>query len=390
MKSTWKCLFSVVVASLLAVTPCHADSLGIANSPNATPLPTLNHGCYIDIGSLSYQGFMLWYPEEKLDTLKFDQYLGSLFTQLKYSGITKIYLSFAQLASIDILLNDGAGAPIGDVVARMMIELPGGLKELIRIAHLNGMRVDLSFGGEAANAMKICGPGETPQGQAEKLVLFMQNYNIDGLDFDLENTLFTNANPKSISVPFFKTLFNLLSSQGKTSTLTIMGSIADWPKNYLKPLFYDASNRLIVDQLFHRINLMLYSATQYYLDADDPTWGIQQWLDLVGHDKASLLSIGFEDNINYCRPQASAGGAYVVDPNDPGIAAAQIYSQILATLQARGYPTNFSPPFFWPDNNRHDPGTWSRYQAITQNGRTSVKFSPQMMKSFYLKMLSSP
>lgn len=174
----------------------------------------------------------------------------------------------------------------------------------------------------------------------------------------------------------------------KTSTLTIEGGIQDWPLNFLKELFYDAQNQLIFPQLFNSLNLMLYSQTQYYLDANNPTWGIEQWLNLIGIQNAGMLSIGFEDAVNYAAAAASAGETYNLQTTDPGIAAAEIYLQLLQKLQNDGYPATLGNPFFWPDNNRHASGTWSRYEALTQNGKVTVKFAADVMKSFYTALKS--
>jgi hypothetical protein len=89
-------------------------------------------------------------------------------------------------------------------------------------------------------------------------------------------------------------------------------------------LFYDANGNMIFPQLFTSLNLMLYSETQYYIDARNPSWGIEQWLDLIGHSNAGLLHIGFEDAVNYSQAAASAGETYVIDTTNPGVAAAEI------------------------------------------------------------------
>lgn len=346
--------------------------------------------CYLDLGVLSSQlwGFMEWWPVTQLNMTMYDQYLNSLFSQLKAAGINQINLSFTQFASIDALINQGQGGSQYDVIVQMMVSFPGALEELIREAHAFGLRVDLSFGGENGTDMQICKSGQTPGGQAQKLVQFMQTYAIDAVDFDIENTLFTSANSASIAQGFFKSLKQMLQMQNKTSTLTIEGSIQDWPLNYLKFLFYDSNNQLVFPQLFDSLNLMLYSQTQYYLDANDPSWGIEQWIDLLGRQNAGMIAIGFEDAVNYASPSASAGGKYVLDTTNPGIAAAEIYIQLLQALATSGYPTNLAEPFFWPDNNRHASGTWSRYQAINTKGKITVKFAADVMSAFYTKLTS--
>ena len=356
----------------------------------ASIVKNTNVSSYIDVGMLSSQlwGFMNWWPVVELDMTKYDQYLVSLFSQLKGAGINQIYLSFGQIAGIDALLKDGVGSSTDDVICRMMIDFPGAFQELVKQAHLAGIKVILSFGGENGTSMTICKAGQTPQGQAQKLVSAVQKFSLDGVDFDIENTFFSKSNPDTISQTFFKTLYQQLSTLGKTSTLTVMGGIYDWPLGYLKGLFFDSTGKGIVSQLFHYLNLMLYSQTQYYLDANHPTWGIEQWLNLIGKQNSGMIQIGFEDAIDYSKPATSAGGTYTITTTNPGTAAAQIYIQLLQKLTQDGYPVNFGPTFFWPDNNRTAPGTWRRYQAITQNGKIIVKFAADRMQTFHDKIVS--
>jgi len=346
--------------------------------------------CYIDMGSLSSQlwGFMNWWPVVQLNMSMYDQYLNSLFSQLKTAGINQINLSFAQIAGIDALLNGGVGSSSDDVIGQMMVDFPGALEELIKQAYSFGINVDLAFGGENGTSMQICGQGETPEGQAQKLANFMKAFNISAVDFDLESTVFTNVNPPNIAQAFFQTLYQQITPLGKRTTLTIEGGIQDWPLNYLKELFYNSSGLFIFPQLFTDLNLMLYSATQYYLDANNPTWGIEQWLQLMGKKNVGMIHIGFEDAINYASPTASAGGTYILDTTNPGTAAAEIYTQLLQKLTHDGYPTGFAEPFFWPDGNLHAPGTWSRYETLNTNGNVSVNFATDMIKAFYTKLTS--
>lgn len=398
MRKLFKALLTSLAVYGLMTSPCsafegssHVNAPEKASAATTTPIWAINGtACYLDLGEISSElwGFMEWWPVTQLNMTKYDQYLTSMFSQLKAAGVNQIDLAFTQISSIDALLNNGQGGSQYDVIAQMMISFPGALQELIREAHAFGFRVDLAFGGENGTEMQICGPGETPQGQAQKLVQFMQMYNIDAVDFDIESTLFTSANSAPVAQAFFRTLKQMLQMQNKTSTLTIEGSLQDWPLNFLKELFYDANNQLIFPQLFSSLNLMLYSETQYYIDASNPTWGIEQWIDLLGTQNAGMITIGFEDAVNYASPSASAGGKYVFDTTNPGIAAAEIYMQLLQALAAAGYPTNLGEPFFWPDNNRHASGTWSRYQAINKNGQVTVKFAADVMSAFYQKLKS--
>lgn len=378
--------------TLITTTLASDISMLISDAGVTTPVITTGlQSCYLDIGSLSAQlwQFMVYYPNQFLDMTKYDQYLNSLFSQFVAAGVNQVNLSFAQIGSIDSLINNGQGAPSDDVIAQMMVSFPGALEELITRAHAVGIKVDLAFGGENGASMKIAGAGETAQGQAQKVVQIVQNLNLDALDFDFESTAFTNANSPTDARAFFTTLKQGLQGQNKPIVLTIEGSIQDWPLNFLKELFYDTSGNLIFNSLFDGLNLMLYSQTQYYIDANNVTWGIEQWLDLLGRSNASMIHIGFEDGVNYADPNASAGIKYQIDTSKSGTAAAEVYLQLLQQLAQDGYPNQLGQPFFWPDINHHAAGTWSRYQAITNQGNISINFDTDVMQDFYNKLTSS-
>jgi len=395
------------------VNPSTKPLYRIVNKPNPhNPQSAPPISCYLDLGVMSGQlwGLYQWSPSKVFNLDGYRAYLGAIFAQLKAAGVSQLDLSFAQIASIDCLLNNGQGtASSDDVVVALMQqfgELPnepgylGAFQELINLAHENGMKVDLAFGGENGTAMTICGEGETPAGQATKLVQFMENYGIDAVDFDLESTVFSTVNPPEIAQGFFSSLHDQLSAQGKKSTLTIEGGIGDWAEGYLKELFFDANGNPIFTQLFHNLNLMLYSASQYYLAADpkiDPNdgWTVGGWLDIIGKENAGMVNIGFEDAIAYQDPKANASAvSYNITTQDPGVAAAQILQQLQAQLIKDDYTTPLGGIFFWPDENKVDPnksGQWTRYQlfGLYGGGPITADFATQMMQSFYQTMASS-
>jgi len=339
---------------------------------NINPSPSANgNTTYLDMNVLTnaLNQFMIWWPDQKLDMAKVDQYLSSLISQLKAAGISQIDLGFLQISDIDNL------------------ELDPGIQELIKMAHQNGMKVDLSFGGEDGTAMQICKGGETPSGQAMKLAQFIKDNGIDAVDFDIENGSFSQVNAPQDARLFFQTLHSQLGAEGKTMALTIMGSIGTWAKGFLKELFYDDNGAPIFSSLFDDLNLMLYSMTQGYISADNPDWGIEGWLDVIGHENASKLHVGFEDMIDYSQPGAIAGQSYPVDTTDSGTAAAEIYKQLLQQLEQAGYPSSLGNPFFWPDLRKHTPDTWNRYQPIIlPDGSIGVNFDTDMIGNFAKEM----
>lgn len=62
-----------------------------------------------------------------------------------------------------------------------------------------------------------------------------------------------------------------------------------------------------------------------------------------------MIHIGFEDNVPYENPNASAGEHYHITTKNRGGAAAQVYQQLGTNLQADGYSSQLGSPFWWPD-----------------------------------------
>ena len=311
---------------------------------------------YIDMGKLygTYVigHFMKWWPEPVcIDQKKLDAFLEKFFTQLKADGTKSINLSFAQIQDIEKLLKSQAGASDDTITQIFEKNYPVGktgnnfLKYFIQQANKNGIKGDISFGGAVATGPNMKIPMDPVQA-AKDLVDFMKEYSFDSVDFDLEGSgaaqLMTQNSPKDVET-FFKTLHGQLSSQNKSVILTVAGSIQDGPTGYLKPLFENFSN------MSDGVNLMLYSNTQYYIDANNPTWGISQWIKYV---PSSKINVGFYDSIDYTNPASSAGEKYNIPPGlTNGQAAAYIYIQLqkqLAKINPKNVP--LGQPFFWTDN----------------------------------------
>lgn len=315
---------------------------------------------YIDMGEL-YGNYivtqcMVWWPEPvHIDQDKADAILKSIFDKLKASGTDTIDLSFAQISDIQDLLN-GKGGSATDTIAQIFKDnYPVGstgenfLKYMISYAHENGMKVDLSLGGANATSDDMKIPGD-PTTEADNLAKFLEEYDFDSVDFDIEgsgaNSLMTANTPANV-VAFFKELHSQLSSQSPPipSILTVAGSIQDGPEGTLKDLFTDFSS------MFDGVNLMLYSNSQYYLDANNTTWGISQWLAATDIPPDEI-HIGFYDSINYNDPSSNAGNTPYNIPQglSNGAAAAYIYIQL--EKQLKEINPDYVPlgqPFFWTD-----------------------------------------
>lgn len=370
---------------------------GIDPNPKPDPVPWNSNGqaTYFDMGIFNENSFIT-YPAENnwqatLDKEAFDKYLESLFKSFKDAGINEMFLSFAQLGDIDALLNGGHGDGVNvaaDSICKWL-QVPGALEEFMKVAHENGIKVNVAMGGEAANANNwtLLQPGQTAEGQAHKLAEFMRKFGIDGLDFDIEGGFFDNNSPADID-KFLKALHSELSADGKKMSITVPGSIHVWPESTLKSLFHPDSGGNIFDY-FDDINLMLYGSTdgEYYIDVDGD-WGIENWLDIIGKENSSRLHIGFQDMTNYANeskyspagdPSHSSNPWDIRPGSTAGEAAAQIYHQLREKLGADGYPTDFGNPFWWPDATG---GGGNRYGIV--NGESN--YGVDMEKDFWKEL----
>ncbi|MGB7978292.1 MAG: glycoside hydrolase family 18 protein [Chlamydiales bacterium] len=295
--------------------------------------------CYIDMGILyGGESFMTWWPNVGIDQTKFDAYLDSLFASFKKNGVNMMDLSFAQLCDIEQLAQGkGEGASGNDKISSIfadgyeVIRSDGTstgqnfLQYMTARAHADGIKVDVSFGGANASSTDW-DPGK---GTAGDLANFMNEYNIDSVDFDMETSL-----PQGVDYnQFFSELHSLLQSSNKQMILTVEGDLSNAKK-------LDLNN-------FDGVNLMLYSTSQYYIDADNDTWGLKQWIAAVGNPQK--IHVGFYDSIPYENPSASAGEPYPIPEGlSRGDAAAFVYESALNELGLT--PDQVGEPFWWSDN----------------------------------------
>jgi hypothetical protein len=357
--------------------------------------------CYVDMGK--FYGVNIWNcmkwdktPGYISEDMLVNGYVGDFFNHLKSEGVKKIDLSFAQLNDIQNLYLDSLTPPQGDgtnyrpsdslqqilhsvdpsgrVFNQPPYEVcdssgnpvaPNFLSWLIGYAHSQGIEVDLSFGGAAGGGKDYKLP-QDPVTSAKNLAAFVNNMGFDSVDFDFEShDPFTQNSPQDLST-FFSTLHSQLQTQGKQSTITLMGGALD------DPAYNPVTQNL---NLFDGVNLMLYSNTQYYLNAKGNTvWpGIEGWLSKMPGQDPSKLHIGFYDSIPY--EQASANGdaaQFDIRPGSSrGQAAAEIYQQLCQQLQTDGYlkpGQTLGNPFFWNDT----PGD-SRSEKVMQDFFDTLK-----------------
>lgn len=355
---------------------------------------------YFDLGEFTttLNNFIIWYqpsgPYPTINVPALQSYLTQLFSQMKAAGFSSIDLAFGQVSDIDGMASGDwsalAAANPNDAFAQFMnfVQQYGGgvnvLQMITQSAHAAGMTVDLSMGGANASTpdFNICGLGETPAGQAAKLASFLQKNGFDAVDFDIEGPYLTSSTQTASTVQtFFQSLLSDLTPMGITSTLTVEGGLAavQPPSGYLCPLFYSSTGTPNFSTMFDGLNLMLYSSSQYYIAANDPSWGIEQWLNLIGPQNAPMLHIGFETGINYADPSSSANSPspFPIPPNtSPGAAAAMIFQQLEQQLAAAGYPSDLGAPFMWVDEG----GTSNPYGVGPGD---SPEFVGSFMTDFY-------
>ena len=322
---------------------------------------------------------------------EFKKYLDDLFGRLSEAGINKLFLSFSQLANIEYLAGKTGALPGKDATDRdtilqiFNISKDCGMapdeifKQFIDSARDNNFEINLSIGGERATVENFS-IGNDPKGAALAMFEFMKKYNIQSIDIDIEGAPVeaVNRNPEGFQ-QYFMELHKLLKEEG-AGRKVFLTPLADWTHAAHNPnitypnssaaiieaLFFDKDGNSIFKDMFDGLNLMAYSATQFYLDADHNTWGIEQWIDLIGGPEfAYMISIGFEDNIPYQTPggNANPNNDYVIKPgSSAGEGAAQVFLQLVAQLMKDGYLSKdaqgpdygLGKTFGWPDNAKDE------------------------------------
>lgn len=338
---------------------------------------------YTDLGLLYGQyvmnNLMNWNTTPAtIDQSKTSAYLDTWFTALKTKGCTQINLAFAQITDIPSL-NDNTGkssAPtdVGYILKenyKIASTDVNFLQYFIQYAHNNGMQVGLSFGGEASNVANFTIPAGQETNYATQLKSFLDRYKIDTIDFDLEGQTAQTATNASL-LAFFTALSPLSSM-----TLTVEGALSSLPlalKNNIA-LFRGG------------VNLMLYSKDSYYIDVQNDSWGLNQWLQITKN-----IHLGFYDSIPYENPSASASGkSYIKSGSNltRSQAVQFIYQSVCKDLGVQ-----LTSPFWWTDNPQLSnsiivdpagttptpipipiPTVWSKV-ALSNDGPTDIVMQP--------------
>lgn len=293
------------------------------------------------------------------------QAIDNYLAELKKQNIDTLDIAFAQVADIESGGPSTSGAT-ADTVFQMIQQNPAAWKAFETEVNKQGFKLDVSFGGQNAQAADW----KIPQGQgAAYAQALIKDFTVNGklmvtkFDFDVELQGFANGDIGDLKA-FFTTLHDGVKAQGGQVLLTSMGSVTDWvgvrsadgkswtSKGPLFDLFFDESTTPPTPsftKMFDGLNLMMYSQTDYYLDAKNTDGdSIEDWLDIIGKQNAGMLHLGFEDNVPY------TGGHNPIWAPTEGQAAAKQYEQLLTQLQQDGYigPDNqLGGVFFWPDSN---------------------------------------
>lgn len=270
--------------------------------PSSTPMvlpPAGNEGAWLDTSRLSIGG-----TEES-----FIAQLDSYFLQCANSGLSELKLSFTQFGS-------GNAA---DTLAPIFAAYggPAACMQTMAIeAQKYGIKLGLSFGGEAAGSVAGSMKIPLPAAQYADQLITLFGSAIDSIDFDLEGadvTAFITDNSQEDIQSFFAELHKLAQGHNPPISieLTLTGSVGD--QTPLAILF-------TTPPPFDKINLMMYDiGTCYYLSTTNPSWGTVPWIQklvsecgVTPEQAMSMLSIGFQDKTPYNSANPTKTGA-----NDP-------------------------------------------------------------------------
>ncbi len=287
--------------------------------------------------------------------------IDAYLAELSKENIDTLNLAFTQLNDIEKFIN---GTKISgatpDTLVQWINDNPSAWKTFETEANAKGFKLDFSFGGQNAQAADWALPAGQGAQMAQALI---QKLTVNGklmvqkFDFDVELQGFANGDMANLKA-FFTQLHTSADALGGQTLLTSMGSVTDWvesniggkiTKGPLYDLFFDDQGNPAFSKMFDGLNLMMYSQTDYYLDASNKDGdSIEDWINLIGKQNVGMIHLGFEDNVPY-----TAGHNPVWAPTE-GQAAAMQYERLLTQLQKDGYIDSthqLGGPFFWPDSN---------------------------------------
>ena len=342
---------------------------------------TVPHGVeYFDLGAWQSWNFMDWSKGE-VDKSSLDTYIDSFSAQLIDQSLSKVMLSFAQVADITNMYNENYADLSATNAIGMLNKNTGGkqvdghfmIQYIVMRFTSHGIAVGISFGGASAQDKDwdFDFDNNDPADLAVKLSEWAGSVGFGMIDFDVESAAFSKNDPHQLYL-FFNGLFN--SYKGEDITLTVMGDVNTWGVN--GPIFGDLFKGKPLQTMFTGLNLMLYNG-QYYLNAGQtPTqsWDLFVWMTQLKDnmkasygDVAKYVSIGLNSKIDYTSEKSSGGPLpYTSLPANisSGEAAAFIYKDLIKSLGTlSGEEIALVTPFFWDDNADYTVSSANKYES---------------------------
>ena len=332
---------------------------------------------YFDLGSFQAWLFMDW-STGTVNTAALYSYLDSFADQLIAQKLSNVIISFGQVSDISkMATNDFSQLSGNNAFGMMYTSLNKSnanvslvINAMIARWSAKGVTTGIAFGGiNASNSDWNFGFSSNPTALSQQLVTWAKNIGFVQLDFDVENTTFSQNNPQYLAAFFANLKANF--AQGAV-TLTVMGSIGDW--GLQGPVFNPMFSQSKFQDLFDGINLMLYNG-QYYLNAGQlplQSWDIISWLNqiksnssMTSTEAAKYINIGFNAKIDYTLAASSAGPlVYTTLPAgvSSGDAAAYIYEQL-----EKGTGSSLGSCFFWDENADYTVSQANNYVSMFFN-----------------------
>lgn len=354
-------------APLEDVDPSEAAEIGTAAYQTPSSL-SQNQICYFALDQIPIWNYVDWsVTPPVMNQDQINTYIAGVAASMKAVGVSCINLNFAQLANINALTSSTPWAEqfSPDDSIGMMYKSTAGVEQnlqemFIRGFQENGLQTTLTFGGATADATDwaIATPTSSAASQATTLANWAQSMDIANLDFDIESTAFTTANQEGDITSFFTTLTTACNHQ-PTTTLTVLAGTSNAQPGGLYQTFFQPSASNFNDW-FDGINLMCYNGS-FYLDPlnnDIVSWGLENWVDIIGTANAHKMSVGFSDELIYSAATCGSGpvgwSQYGINllGTPSGVAAAKIFLYNANKMVADGKIANITdlrPPMLWPD-----------------------------------------
>lgn len=212
---------------------------------------------YLDLNSLSCLTYQTQAPWDEPDI---KDAIPALITQLKKANISNVSFSFEQL---NAFISKGTNFN-GNLCAGLWETFePGknnGLKQLTDLFHNQGINMTLAFGGAGTGMTQFSLPsGASGTQYADNFSGFMKNYNINSVDFDVEDT--TPDTAKNLTTKgtqeqeFMEELSKKVTANGGTMSVTLGGGIAE---SWQTQDFITAYMNLLGSGYFTDVNFMLF------------------------------------------------------------------------------------------------------------------------------------